>query len=54
MDYLQETYPVSGTKACGLLHLAVSSYSYQSHSQRDEQPVRAALRQNAAVRRRWG
>ena len=54
MDYLQETYPVSGTRACGLLHLAVSSYYYQSHSQRDEQPVRAALRQHAAVRRRWG
>ena len=54
MDYLQETYPVSGARACGLLHLAVSSYYYQSHSRRDEQPVRSALRRHAAVRRRWG
>jgi putative transposase len=54
VDYLQETYPVSGARACGLLHLAVSSYYYQSHSRRDEQPVRSALRRHAAVRRRWG
>lgn len=46
MDCLQETYPVSGTRACGLLHLAVSSYYYQSHRLRNEQPVRAALRQH--------
>ena len=54
MDYLQETYPVSGARACGLLQLAVSSYYYQPHGRRDEQPVRSALRRHAAVRRRWG
>jgi putative transposase len=54
VDYLCETYTVSGARACGLLHLAVSSYYYQSHGRRDEQPVRAALRRHAAVRRRWG
>ena len=54
MDYLQESYPVSGARACGLLHLAVSSYYYQPHGRRDEQPVRSALRRHAAVRRRWG
>jgi len=54
VDYLQETYPVSGARACGLLHLAVSSYYYQPHGRRDEQPVRTALRRHAAVRRRWG
>ena len=54
MDYLQESYPVSGARACGLLHLAVSSYYYQSHGRRDETPVRAALRRHAAARRRWG
>ena len=54
MDYLKTGYPVSRTRACGLLHLAVSSYYYQSHGWRDEQPVRAALRRHAAVRRRWG
>ena len=54
MDYLQESYPVSGARACGLLHLAVSSYYYQTHGRRDEVPVRAALRRHAAVRRRWG
>lgn len=54
MDYLCENYPVSGARACGLLHLAVSSYYYQSHGRRDEAPVRSALRRHAAVRRRWG
>lgn len=54
MDYLQSTYPVSGARVCGLLHLAVSSYYYQPHGRRDEQPVRSALRRHAAVRRRWG
>lgn len=54
MDYLHKTYSVSGARACGLLHLAVSSYYYQPHGQRDDQPVRAALRRHAAVRRRWG
>ena len=54
MDYLTEAYPVSATRACGLLHLAVSSYYYQSHGRRDEAPVRSALRRHAAVRRRWG
>ena len=54
MDYLQETYPVSGARACGLLHLAVSSYYYQPHRHRDDQPVRLALRRHAAARRRWG
>jgi putative transposase len=54
VDYLKETYPVSGARACGLLHLAVSSYYYQCHGRRDDQPVRAALRRHAADRRRWG
>jgi putative transposase len=54
VDYLQETYSASGARACGLLHLAVSSYYYQPHGRRDDQPVRAALRRHAAVRRRWG
>lgn len=47
-------YPISATRACGLLHLAVSSYYYQSHGRRDETPVRSALRRHAEVRRRWG
>jgi putative transposase len=54
VDYLQETYPVSGARACGLLQLAVSSYYYQPHGQRDDLSVRSALRRHAAVRRRWG
>lgn len=45
---------MSGARACGLLQLAVSSYYYQPHGRRDEQPVRSALRRHAAVRRRWG
>jgi putative transposase len=54
VDYLQETYPVSGARACGLLHLAVSSYYYQPHGRRDDVPIREALLRHAAVRRRWG
>jgi putative transposase len=54
VDYLQESYPVSGTRACGLLHLAVSSYHYQPRGHREETPLREALRRHAAVRRRWG
>jgi putative transposase len=54
VDYLQATYPVSGARACGLLQLAVSSYYYQPHGQRDDLSVRSALRRHAAVRRRWG
>jgi putative transposase len=54
VDYLQETYPVSGARACGLLRLAVSSYYYQPHGRRDDVPIREALRRHAAVRRRWG
>ena len=37
-------------RVCGLLHLAVSSYYYQSHGRRDEAPVRSALRRHAEVR----
>ena len=54
MDYLKAGYPVSRTRACGLLRLAVSSYYYQSHGRGDELPVRSALRRHAALRRRWG
>jgi len=54
VDYLHENYPVSATRACGLLQLAVSSYYYQPHGRREEQPLRAALRRHAANRRRWG
>ena len=45
---------MSGARACGLLHLAGRSYYYQPHGQRDDLPVRSALRRHAAVRRRWG
>ena len=45
---------MSGARACGLLHLAVSSYYYQPHGRREETPLREALRRHAAVRRRWG
>lgn len=54
MDYLKAGYPVSRTRACGLLRLAVSSYYYQCHGRGDELPVRSALRRHAALRRRWG
>jgi putative transposase len=54
VDYLQETYSVSGARACGLLHLAVSSYYYQSRGRREDGPLKAALRRHAAERRRWG
>lgn len=54
MDYLKEVHDATVSRACGLLRLAVSSYYYQSHGQRDEAPVRIALRRHAVRRRRWG
>ena len=53
VDHLKASYDVATQRACGLLRLAVSSYYYQSHGHRDDAPVRTALRQHAAVRRRW-
>ena len=54
MDHPKESYNVETKRACGLLRWAVSSYYYQSHGHRSDAPVRAALRRNAALRRRWG
>lgn len=54
MDYARESFPLSRTRACGLMNLAVSSYYYGAHPLRSEAPLREALRRHAAVRRRWG
>lgn len=53
VDYLQDTYPVSQRRACGLLDLQRSSYHYRPQERRDA-PLGDALRTHAAKRRRWG
>lgn len=54
MEYLRGAYPVSATRACGLMSLAVSSYHYEGKQVRPDSNVREALRRHAAERRRWG
>ena len=54
VDFTRASYRVSKTRACGLMSLAVSSYHYRTRSTRPEAPLRAALRQHAHTRRRWG
>lgn len=53
VDHLKQVHRVSGARACGLINLAMSSYHYQP-TPRDDAPLRAALRQHAHTRRRWG
>lgn len=53
MDHLQQTFPVSQRRACGLISLQRSSYHYQSKTDGDK-PLADALRVFAAKRRRWG
>jgi putative transposase len=46
-------HAVSRQRACGLMHLSRSSYYYQAQP-RDDEPLRRALREKAAQRRRFG
>lgn len=51
--HLKESYAVSLRRACGLLQIQVSSYYYQA-TPREDAGLRAALKELAAKRRRWG
>jgi putative transposase len=53
VSHLRENYAVGMRRACGLMKLSVSSYSYRPRRRQDE-PLREALRSLAARRRRWG
>ena len=48
-----EQHEVSHQRACGLMQLSRSSYYYQEQP-RDDEPLRQALREQAARRRRFG
>lgn len=49
----QERFPISERRACGLVGIGRSSYNY--HFRRpDDEPLRVALRQAAAERKRFG
>lgn len=48
-----ERFPISERRACGLVEIARSSYQYQGQP-RDDGPLREALRQAAAKRKRFG
>ena len=48
-----ERFPISERRACGLMELGRSSYYYAGQPP-DDEPLRAALRQAAAERRRFG
>ena len=52
-DYLQADYHVGVTRACGLVQISRSSYSYQS-CREDDGALRTALREKAQQRKRWG
>src|SRR5207253_2998725 len=50
---IREQHAVSRQRACGLMDLSRSSYYYQAQP-RDDEPLRQALREKAAQRRRFG
>ena len=52
-DRLRESYPVSAERVCGLIGLERSSYYYRS-KERDDGPLREALKKKASERRRFG
>jgi len=53
VDYTREVYPVSLTRACGLMQLSRSSYRYQAGA-RDDDRLREELKEFARKRWRWG
>lgn len=53
VTYLVKTYEVSIQRSCGLMQLKRSSYYYQE-TPRDDSGDRAALREVANRRRKWG
>ena len=53
VTYMVKTYKVSVRRSCGLIRLKRSSYYYTAHP-RDDSAERAALRDVANRRRKWG
>lgn len=53
VDYAQGKHGLSRTRACGLFGLSRSTYYYAEHG-REDGPLRLALKEAAAKRRRWG
>lgn len=51
--YASKSYAVSLRRACGLMQIGMSSFYYESKP-RDDEALRAALKEKAAKRRRWG
>jgi len=51
--HVVSTYPVSLTRACGLMRLSRSSYRYVAKDRQDGE-LRETLKTMAAKRRRWG
>jgi putative transposase len=51
---LQKTFSASLRRACELMDLSTSSYYYRGGPVREDGPLRAALREGASRRRRWG
>lgn len=52
-DHAVVRHEISMTRACGLVEIGRSSYYYRAEARSDE-PLRRALREAAAIHRRWG
>jgi putative transposase len=53
VGYLQQSYPVSGRRACELLGLSRGSWHYRAKA-KDDGVLREAIKTQAAKRRGWG
>jgi len=53
VEFVSSNFPISLRRACGLMKMQTSSYYYQ-HLPRPDGALRAALKEAAAKRRRWG
>jgi len=53
VEFACSNFPMSLRRACGLLQIQMSSYYYR-HRPRPDEALRAALKEAAAKRRRWG
>jgi putative transposase len=53
VEFVSLNFPVSLRRACGLMQIQMSTYYYR-HQPRPDEALRAALKEAAAKRRRWG
>jgi len=54
VDYANQRYSISTSRACRLFGLWPSTWHYRSCRQRDEQPLRRALNKHATENQGWG